>query len=169
MNVPRFAACRLHLPCIAFRVTEVIRNIGRAQGTHFTYGVKANGLHDLLLATKETLNQFTPEKPPLQTFLPVCPWDRRLLELPDFAELPDSGDDTQSADSNYSSAPESPLDESPGGSPVEQKMGDSDSPSRALRLKRGGEYKRIVSDHDIVAQVKDVASTIHNMMDVRII
>ncbi|KAG1726863.1 uncharacterized protein EDB91DRAFT_1350428 [Suillus paluster] len=184
MNAPRFAACRLHLPCIAFRVTEVIRNIGRAQETHFTYGVKADGLHDLLLTTKETLNQFTPARPPLQTFLLVYPWDRHLLELPDFAELPDSGDDTQSEDSNYLSPPESPLDESPGGSPVEQEMGVSDSHSRALRLivrlgqpfsalmlarQRGGEYKRIVSDHDIVAQVKDVASTIHDMMDVRIV
>ncbi|KAG0699361.1 hypothetical protein DFH29DRAFT_55548 [Suillus ampliporus] len=178
MSAPRFANCRLHLPCIAFRVTEVRRNSGSAQEMHFTYGLKADGLHDLLITTKETLNQFTPAKPPLQAFLLVRPWDRHLLELPDFEELPDFGDDTQSED-EYWSVPGSPVDELPSGSPVEQEMINSESHSRALRLivrlgqpfgafllarQRGGEYKRIASDHDIIAQVKDVAS-VHNIMD----
>ncbi|KAG1731832.1 uncharacterized protein EDB91DRAFT_1349234 [Suillus paluster] len=77
MSSPRFANCRLHLPCVAFRVTD-----------SFTYEVKADGLHDLLITTKETLNQFTPSRSPLQTFLLIRPWDYRLLELPDV------GDDT---------------------------------------------------------------------------
>ncbi|KAG1725059.1 uncharacterized protein EDB91DRAFT_1267593 [Suillus paluster] len=138
-----------------------------------------NGLHDLLLTTKETLNQFTPAKPPLQTFLFVLPWDRRLLELPDFAEVPDFGDDTQSEGTNYWSAPGSPIDELPGGSPVEQEPVDSEPYSRALRVivrlgqpfsafllarQRGGEYKRIASDFDIIAQVQNVAS-VQNIMD----
>jgi hypothetical protein len=58
---------------------------------------------------------------------------------------------------------------------------DSELPSRALRLmvrlgqsfgalllaqQRGGEYKRIASDHNIMARVKDM-STVHDMMDIR--
>ncbi|KAG0697842.1 hypothetical protein DFH29DRAFT_1020728, partial [Suillus ampliporus] len=174
MSSPRFANCRLHLPCVAFRVTEVRRNDGPAQETRFTHGVKADGLHDLLITTEEALNQFTLARSPLQTFLLVRAWDCRLLELPDFE------DDTQSED-DFRSAPESPLDELPGGSPVEQEPVDSESHSRALRLivhlgqpfsafllarQRSGEYKRIASDHDIIAQVKDIGS-VDSMMDIR--
>jgi hypothetical protein len=35
-----------------------------------------------------------------------------------------------------------------------------------LAQQRGGEYKRVASDHEIIAQVKDVAS-VRTMMDVR--
>ncbi|KAG1731871.1 uncharacterized protein EDB91DRAFT_710089 [Suillus paluster] len=102
MSSPRFANCRLHLPCITFRVTEVMRNSGPPLEAYFTYRVKADGLRDLLVTTKETLIQFTPARPPLQNFLLVRPWDRRLLELPDFADLPDSGDDRPSEDDFWS-------------------------------------------------------------------
>ncbi|KAG2066808.1 hypothetical protein BDR04DRAFT_49251 [Suillus decipiens] len=37
-----------------------------------------------------------------------------------------------------------------------------------LVQQRGGEYKRIASDHDIITQVKYMAS-VHDMMDVRIL
>ncbi|KAG0700212.1 hypothetical protein DFH29DRAFT_1056381 [Suillus ampliporus] len=175
ISAPRFANCRLHLPSIAFRVTEVRRNSDPA---HCTYGVKADGLHDLLITSKETLIQFTPARPPLQTFLLVRPWNRSLLDLPDFAELPGFEDDTQS-DDDYWTAPGSPIDESPGSSLVQQELVDSGSYSRALRLivrlgqpfggfllarQRGGEYKRIASDHDIIAQVKNISS-VDSMMD----
>jgi hypothetical protein len=58
---------------------------------------------------------------------------------------------------------------------------DSESYSRALRLivrlgqpfsafllvqQPGGEYKRIASDHNIIAQVKDMTA-VHDKMDVR--
>ncbi|KAG0708171.1 hypothetical protein DFH29DRAFT_1065883 [Suillus ampliporus] len=170
ISAPRFANCRLHLPCIAFRVTELRQRHSQTHETHLTYGVKADGLHDLLITTEEKLIQFSRARPTRQTFFLVRPWDRRLLEQPDFTDDVDSMEDW--------SEPGSPLDDSPSGSPVEQEMGDSDSHTRALRLmvrlgqpfgafllaqQRSGEYKRIASDHDVIAQVKDVAS-IPNMM-----
>ncbi|KAG0693951.1 hypothetical protein DFH29DRAFT_1073075 [Suillus ampliporus] len=179
MRAPHFENCRLQLPCIVFRVMELKRRRGPAHETHFTYGVKANGLRDLQITTEQTLIQFSRTRPARQTFFLVRPWDRRLLEQPDIAELPAFADDAESL--GDWSEPESPLDDSPGGSPVEQELGDPESHTRALRLmvrlgqqfgafllmqQRGGEYKRIASDHDIVAQVKDAAS-VHNMMNVR--
>jgi hypothetical protein len=175
LNAPRFGNCRLHLPCIAFRVTTVKRS--RAQDKEI-YEVKADGLHDLLITTEDKLIQFSSPRPTMQTFLLVRPWNRYLLELPDFAEesglaeLPDVDDDTQSED-DYWSAPGSPVQVSPGGFPEAQESVDSELSDRALRLiarleqpfgafllaqQRGGEYKRIASDHDIIAQVKDFSS-----------
>ncbi|KAG2365295.1 heterokaryon incompatibility protein-domain-containing protein [Suillus spraguei] len=172
LNAPRFAQCRLHLPCIAFRVTAVKR--GGAQDQEI-YEVKADGLHDLLITTKDTLLQFSSPRPTMQTFLLVRPWNRYLLELPDFAEssnlaeLPDIADDTESEE-DYWSLPGSPLQESPGEA---QESVDPALIDRALRLtarleqpfgafllaqQRGGEYKRIASDRDIIAQVKDLSS-----------
>jgi hypothetical protein len=175
MSAPRFANCRLRLPCIAFRVTE----IRRKRETHLTYGIKADGLHNLLITTKDTLTQFTSAKPTPQAFLLVRAWDHRLLELPDFAEQPAFTDDVTSV--GDWSEHESLLDQPPGISPAQQELADSESRSRALQLivrlgqpfsafllaqQRGGEYRRVASDHDIIAQVKDVAS-VHSMMDIR--
>lgn len=71
--------------------------------------------------------------------------------------------------------------ESLDGSPGEEELIDSESYSQALRLiarlgqpfgafllaqQRNGEYKRIGSDHDIIAQVKDMTS-VHSMVDIR--
>ncbi|KAG1736630.1 uncharacterized protein EDB91DRAFT_1348004 [Suillus paluster] len=180
LNAPRFAHCRLHLPCIVFPVTEVKRRSGRDQ-EEYTYGVKADGLHDLQITTKHKLIQFSRTKPTRQTFLLVRPWDRCLLEHSDFAEQPTFPDDAESV--GDWSDPESPLDDSLGSSPVEQELVDSESHSRALRLmvrlgqpfgafllmrQPGGEYKRIASDHNIIAQVKEVTS-VHNMTGVRIL
>ncbi|KAG2353153.1 WD40-repeat-containing domain protein [Suillus spraguei] len=176
LSAPRFANCRLHLPCISFRVTEVRRKRGSAE-----YRIKADGLHDLFITTAETLVQFSRAKPVQQTFLLIRPWDRDLLGVPDFAEQPDSTDDTESI-GDWSEAG-SPLDDSQlyafdkfhGGSPVE-----GEPVYRALRLmvrlgqpfdafllaqQRVGEYKRIASDHNIVAQVKDITSV--DKMDIR--
>ncbi|KAG1882428.1 hypothetical protein F4604DRAFT_425327 [Suillus subluteus] len=179
MNAPRFANCRLHLPCIAFRVAEIRRKRGIAQETLLTYGIRADGLHNLLITTKDTLTQFTSAKPTPQTFLLVRPWDRCLLELPDFAEQPAFTDDVTSL--GDWSEPESLLDQLPGISPAVQELADSESHSRALQLivrlgqpfsafllaqQRGGEYKRVATDHDIIAQVRDMASA-HSVMDIR--
>ncbi|KAG1719760.1 hypothetical protein EDB19DRAFT_628512 [Suillus lakei] len=177
LSTARFAHYRLQLPCITFRVTEVRRRRGLAQETPFTYEVKADGLHDLLITSEQTLIQFSRARPTRQTFLLVRLWDRRLLELPDF------GDDTEGEESedDYCSAPGSPLDEPHDSSPVEQQLVDLDSHSRALRLilrlgqpfsafllaqQHGAEYKRIASNHAIIAQVKDMAS-VQSMMDIR--
>jgi hypothetical protein len=61
----------------------------------------------------------------------------------------------------------------------EQEQDDSELSEQALQLlvrlgqpfgtfllaqQRGGEYRRIASDHDIIAQVKDIAS-VHNWME----
>jgi hypothetical protein len=181
-NAPRFAHCRLHLPCIAFRVTEVKRR--RGQATHFTYGVKADGLQDLLVTTDETLIQFSRARPTQQVFFLVRPWDRRLLELPDFSEQLDLTDEAESVGYWSESESESPSDDSDelasGSSGEEELSVDSEAHSRSLRLmvhlgqpfgalllaqQRVGEYKRIASDHDIIAQVKDIAAI--DNMDIR--
>ncbi|KAG2345354.1 hypothetical protein BDR05DRAFT_133832 [Suillus weaverae] len=150
---PRFAQRRLHLPCIVFPVTEVRRRRSEDQETYLTYEVKADGLHDLQIITDDKLLQFSRARPIRQTFLLVRPWDRRLLELPDFA------DDVLGVDDM--TPPESPVSDSPGLYLAGQGQADSESAQQ-----RGGEYKRIASDRDIIAQAKDVAS-VHNMMDVR--
>jgi len=107
LSAPRFAHRQLHLPCTAFPVTEVRRKLGQDQATHFTYEVKSDGLHDLQVTTEDRLVQSSRVRPTQRTFLLVHPWDRRLLELPDFVN------DKESVE-NYT--PERPSHESPGGS-----------------------------------------------------
>ncbi|KAG2337662.1 hypothetical protein BDR05DRAFT_1063130 [Suillus weaverae] len=171
LSAPRFAHRRLHLPCIVFPVTEVRRRSGRDQDTYM-YAVKSDGLHDLQITTEDKFTPFSPTRPPpaWQTVLLIRPWSRDLLELHDPA------DDMQSMD-NWSVF-ESSFHDSP---PARSKPVYSDSHSRALRLivrlrqpfsafllarQRDGEFKRIASDHDIIAQVKYMAS-ISYMMDIR--
>ncbi|KAG0703125.1 hypothetical protein DFH29DRAFT_918033 [Suillus ampliporus] len=88
LNPPRFLGVRLHMPCIAFLVTEV-RSRPQDQGEcfKFTYEVKADGLHDLLITTKDKLDPYSRERPIWQKILLVRPWDRLLL--------PSVTDDTQ--------------------------------------------------------------------------
>jgi hypothetical protein len=74
--------------------------------------------------------------------------------------------------------PGSPLHDLPA---AQNESVHSDSYSRALRLivllgqpfgaflvarQRNGEFKRIASDHDIIARIKDMTS-VDNMMDIR--
>ncbi|KAG2339178.1 hypothetical protein BDR05DRAFT_1003595, partial [Suillus weaverae] len=164
LKAPRFADCRLHLPCIAFRVTTVTRRPIEHKETYFTYEVKADGLRDLQITTEDRLLQFSEGSSTRQSFLLVRPWDRHLLELPDYT------DDTKNVDDFV-------IPGSPGGEgPL-----DSESSERAMRLivrlgqpfsafllaqQRSGEYKRIASDRDIITQVNDVDS-VHGM-DVRL-
>ncbi|KAG2339196.1 hypothetical protein BDR05DRAFT_992180 [Suillus weaverae] len=178
LKAPRFADRRLHLPCIAFRVTAVKRS--RAQDQEI-YEVEADGLHDLLITTKDKLTQFSSPHSTTKTSLLV--WNC-YLDLPDFAEpsglveLPDVADDTQSKEGSWS-APGSSLQDSPGRFPEAQESVDSKLSDRALRLtarltqpfgafllaqQRGGEYKRIASDHDIIARVKNLSSIIPDMV-----
>ncbi|KAG1817255.1 heterokaryon incompatibility protein-domain-containing protein [Suillus subaureus] len=173
LSAPRFANSRLQLPCITFLVTEVRRRRSQNLQFCFTYDVKADGLQDLVITTEDKLVQFSRSKPSRQTFLLIRPWNRHDLGLPDFA------DDAYSVNE---SEPESLLDDMPSDSPSEHELVDLGSQSRELRLivslgqlpfgalllaqQRGGEYKRIASDHNIMAQVKHMAS-VHDMMDVR--
>ncbi|KAG1895225.1 uncharacterized protein F5891DRAFT_1059653 [Suillus fuscotomentosus] len=168
MSSPRFAYRRLYLPCITFRVTELRRRVGIHEET-ISYGVKADGLCDLMITTEDRLTQFSRSRPTRQSFLLVRPWYRYLLELPD---LPD---EMQSVDKWCDS--ESQSSHSSHSSHGEQWSDRPESDSRALRLlfrlgqpfaafllaqQRGEEYKRIASDCDIIAQVKDVTS-VHGM------
>jgi hypothetical protein len=174
VSAPRFTAQRLYLPCIAFNVRE-IRRMGTSPPpeTHFTYEVKADGLRDLLITTEETLVQFWPARPTEQKFVLVRPWDRSLLELPDF------GHDTESEE-DYYTPPSSPSDDWFSDYPIKEDVVDIES--RALRLlvrlgqsfgafllaqQRSGEYKRITSDHNIIGQINDVRSN-EGLMDIRI-
>ncbi|KAG2362239.1 hypothetical protein BDR07DRAFT_1357912 [Suillus spraguei] len=171
LSAPRFTHRRLYLPCIVFPVTEATRRKCRNQDT-YTYQLKADGLHDLQITTADKFIQFSPARPPpaWQTILLVRPWSRDLLELHEPA------DDTRSVDSW--SVFESPLHSPPA---AQNELVYSDSHSRALRLivhlgqpfgafllarQRDGEFKRIASDRDIIAQVKNMTS-VDNMMDIR--
>ncbi|KAG2087180.1 uncharacterized protein F5147DRAFT_764851 [Suillus discolor] len=177
LNAPRFANCRLRLPCITFSLTKVKRRAG----TPCTYHIKANGLQDLEITTANTLVEFWPGKSTSQKFLVIRPWNRHDLGLPDFADEMQNTDDR----------PESP-DDPLGLSPAQEAnllvrlfgalwSAESRShtrelglvvrlgqPFRALLLaqQRGGEYKRIASDCNIIAQVRDV-TRVNDMMDVR--
>ncbi|KAG2360568.1 hypothetical protein BDR07DRAFT_1412015 [Suillus spraguei] len=175
LSAPRFANSRLQLPCIAFPITEVRRRGGQDQETCFTYYVKADGLQDLVITTEDRLIQFSRARPIQQTFLLVRPWNRYDPGLLDF-------EDDKSV--KTMSMPWSMSDRSPSGSVDEYEYAesiDSELPSRALRLmvrlgqtfgalllaqQRGGEYKRIASDHNIMTRVKD-RTTVHGMMDIR--
>ena len=100
LSAPRFSARRLRLPCIAFAVTEVKRGRGEDNHTCTTFAIKADGLHDLLITTEDKLTRFSRAKPVRQSFLLVRPWDRSLLELPDFADPPDVSDTESMATSS---------------------------------------------------------------------
>ncbi|KAG1800188.1 uncharacterized protein HD556DRAFT_1439046 [Suillus plorans] len=162
LSAPRFANSRLQLPCIAFPVTDVRR---RDQGTYFTYFVKADGLQDLVITTEDKLTQFSRTRPIPQSFLLVRPWNRYDPGLLDFED--DMSIKTMSM-------PWSMSDRSLSGSPDKyEESVDSELPLRAVRLtvrlgqafgafllaqQRGGEYRRIASDHNIMARVKDITA-----------
>jgi hypothetical protein len=169
-TAPRFANCRLHLPCIVFPVTEV--SWGRDQAS---YEVKAEGLNDLRITTEHKLIEFSPARRAQQSFLLVRPWNRPPLKPPGFADS-----DAQSVDGR--TLPGSPSHNSLAGLPTEYESDDSEAQLRALRLivhlgqpsaafllaqQWGGEYKRIASDHDIIAQVRDMTSV--PMIDVKML
>ncbi|KAG1881249.1 hypothetical protein F4604DRAFT_1922253 [Suillus subluteus] len=78
---------------------------------------------------RSPLKQFSQLRPAQQTFLLVHPWDCRLLQLPDFAD-----------DTRLIARLEQPFS------------------AFLLAQQHGGEYKRVASDNDITAQVKDLSS-----------
>jgi hypothetical protein len=103
----------------------------------------------------------------------VRPWNHHLLELP--------ADDTQIIEDDTQGVKDVLVPQST--SQNDKGPVDTDSYSRALRLivrlgqqfsafllmqQRGGlgEYKRIASDRDIIAQVEDMTS-IHDIIDIR--
>ncbi|KAG2160226.1 uncharacterized protein EDB93DRAFT_1217741 [Suillus bovinus] len=170
---PRFAYRRLQLPCMVFRVTHIRQNPTQDKQSYITYEVKADGLRDLSIKTKDQLKQFWPGRLMQTEVLLVRPWSRHLLELSALADESQSVEDT--------SEPQSALPDLSDGSLGEKGTLHLDSYSQALRLivrlrqqfnalllyqQLGGEYKRIASDHDIIAHVAEMSS-IQDMMDVR--
>ncbi|KAJ8594800.1 hypothetical protein M405DRAFT_929909 [Rhizopogon salebrosus TDB-379] len=166
MNAPRFANCRLHLPCLVFPVTEV--KLGRVRDQKVTHELKANGLNDLTIVTDDELSN-------RETLLLVYPWNHDLLK-----QL-NPVDDTQNmGNCNI-----------PSGSRASRFIGrvrqliapiNSESHLRALQLIvrlgqpfrafllaqwRAGEYRRIATDHDIITQVRD--TTFVRKMNVRVV
>jgi hypothetical protein len=185
------------MPCIVFPVTTVKLRHGQDQETVHAYKVKADGLHDLLITTEDKLVPFSPAMPTRQTILLVRPWDRNLLELSDSEDnkvfsVPRTTGDIGPVHSESQSRASRLIDRlrQPFGAvanslsvrgEVQGAVG-SESYARALRLvvhleqpfcalllaqQRSGEYKRIASDRDIVAQVNDITSVRHIVESVR--
>ncbi|KAG2142854.1 heterokaryon incompatibility protein-domain-containing protein [Suillus bovinus] len=171
LSAPRFGHRRLHLPCIVFPVTEAKRRPqGHDQDT-YTYELKSDGLHNLEITTEDKFTSFSPARPlpSWQTILLVRPWNRELLGLHEAA------DDTQSDNWSVLESPSYPSHA------AQSEPIYSDSHLRQLQMivrlgqpfhafllarQRDGEFKRIASDLDIIAQVKDMAS-INYLMDIR--
>jgi len=176
-SAPRFSQRRLHLPCIVFAVTQVTGMPKQGKKTDFTYTVKADGLCDLSITTKDRLIPSSRRTPNPQNLLLVRPWDRNLLELCDSPEQSSLVDDVQSTATFFSRILPSFLFGNH--VPAASVSGPS---SQALRLvvglgrpfrafllaaaQQGREYKRIAADHEIVAHVNDVTS-VRALMDVR--
>ncbi|KAG2349975.1 hypothetical protein BDR05DRAFT_955819 [Suillus weaverae] len=172
LDHPRFANSRLQLPCIAFLLTEVRLRPDQDQGRCFIYDVKADGLQDLQITTVDSLIEFSPRRPAArQRLLLIRPWNRYDLDLLD------SEDESQGLDDQ--SEPSSPSDDLPLW-PARYHEAANPESRRALRLivhlgqpfsalllaqQRGGMYKRIASDRNIIAQVKDMV--VDNMMNAR--
>jgi hypothetical protein len=83
-SAPRFANRSSHLPCIAFRITEIKPTRRGDHHTRVVYEVKAGGLLDLQITTKDKLFRFSRARPIPRKFLLVRPWTRSDLGLPDF-------------------------------------------------------------------------------------
>jgi len=128
--------------------------------------VKADGLHDLKIATQCKLPYWSRKTSTRQPLLLVRPWDRYLLELPDYIDATESVNDNDFALSELCAG---------------KAAVDSESSERAVRLivhlgqrfsafllvqRSGRGYKRIASDRDIITQVKDIGS-VNGMMDIR--
>ena len=172
LSIPRFAHRRLHLPCVAFIVTEVARkSTSEEQGSCFFYAVKANGLDDLVITTEDKLIPSERRMPSRQKLLLVRPWDRDLLGAYDVAGF-DNESDAQSIMTDDSVWP--PCSAS---GDSDNLSAESGSDSQALRLlvrlgqpfralllaQRGREFRRIAADYNITARITDMASALNVM------
>jgi hypothetical protein len=192
MNAPRFAHRRLHLPCLVFPVTEVRR--GRARDQKVTYELKANGLDDLTIITddklpvRETLLLVYPWNRDLLEQLNPADDMQYMVDY----TIPGGSEPGQRASRFIGRVRQLIERVRQLVGRVRQLIGrvgqliapvDSESQLRALRLivrlgqpfrafllaqRRGGEYRRIAADHDIIAQVRDTTS-VRKMMDVRVV
>ncbi|KAG0703993.1 hypothetical protein DFH29DRAFT_404756 [Suillus ampliporus] len=162
LSAPHFVHRRLRLPCIVFPVTEAMILVTKAKveawskpGTHIPMTSRQMGFVTCGLPRKSSFpsSHRKGHRPPgrhccLEWRIRPCPNLRCTIS-----------------------------------SPAENAPVYSESHSRALRLmvrleepfaafllarQPSGEFKRIASDHDIIAQVKDMAS-VHGMMEIKTI
>ncbi|KAH7904188.1 hypothetical protein BJ138DRAFT_953522 [Hygrophoropsis aurantiaca] len=156
--LPRFANHRLTLPCIVFPLTALTKRTDGQFGSKIYYAT-ADGLEDVEITTADTFSPFSPSRPARRELLLVRPWNRDLLGVAD--QVPSEVRNTVVAPPPSNAIPLGPSS---------QPTPESDTLTEALmpvaRLKErfaalllvrgGGEYKRIASDHDIIAQVRDI-------------
>jgi hypothetical protein len=164
LHPPRFANARLQLPCITFRLTEIRLRRVQHQGKHFIYDVKANGLQDLEITTTHRLSQHSHERP---LYL-VRPWNRDNFDMPDFTDEPQGLYDWSQPPSNVRPLwppPDAVNSEFRRALRLIVRLGQ---PFGALLLvqQRGEEYKRIASDCNIIAQVKNIVD-VYSRMNIR--
>ncbi|KAH7903768.1 hypothetical protein BJ138DRAFT_1107400, partial [Hygrophoropsis aurantiaca] len=156
---PRFANCRLILPCIVFPLVALARGI---DGRPDDYYAAADGLEGVQITTADRLIPFSSSRPARREMLLVRPWSRDLLGGAHLAV------DVQNAFT-------APSDAIPLGSslqlPSESDALEMEALMLVARLKQqfgalllvrqsGGEYKRVASDRDIIARVRDITKLI---------
>ncbi|KAH7906973.1 hypothetical protein BJ138DRAFT_1104700 [Hygrophoropsis aurantiaca] len=157
---PRFANHRLTLPCIVFPLTALTIRADGHSGIKVYYAT-ADGLEDVQITTADRLSRFSPSRPALpgREMLLVRPWNRDLLGAAEIA-----------SDIRNAVAARPPSNVIPP-APSSQPTRESDTLTQAwtlvARLKQrfaalllvrqpGGAYQRVASDHNIIAQVRDV-------------
>ncbi|KAH7904981.1 heterokaryon incompatibility protein-domain-containing protein [Hygrophoropsis aurantiaca] len=165
---PRFANHRLTLPCIVFPLRALTK---QTDGRSNVYSATADGLVEgIQITTADNFSPFSLSRPSRLSrgMLLVRPWNRDLLDAIDIAS------DVR----NAVSAPLSSNVIPPGLASQPLPEFDASEVREALiliaRLKqrfaalllvrqRSGEYRRVASDHDIIAQVRDV----NKLMNIR--
>ncbi|KAH7903553.1 hypothetical protein BJ138DRAFT_1131315 [Hygrophoropsis aurantiaca] len=162
---PRFANHRLTLPCIVFPLTALTKRTEGRFGSKVYYAT-ADGLEDVEITTEDTFSPFSPSRPPRWETLLVRPWNRDLLGAADLASR-----NAIDAPPPSDAIPTPSLQSSAGFDGLQKEayklVARLKQRFTALLLMRGrsGEYKRIASDHDIIAQVRDV----NKLTDIRCI
>jgi hypothetical protein len=155
---------KLHRLLNNLRLTEIRLRRVQHQGKHFIYDVKANGLQDLEITTTHRLSQHSHERP---LYL-VRPWNRDNFDMPDFTDEPQGLYDWSQPPSNVRPLwppPDAVNSEFRRALRLIVRLGQ---PFGALLLvqQRGEEYKRIASDCNIIAQVKNIVD-VYSRMNIR--
>ncbi|KAH7908803.1 hypothetical protein BJ138DRAFT_311227 [Hygrophoropsis aurantiaca] len=155
---PRFANQWLTLPCIVFPLTALTKRTDGRFGSKVYYAA-ADGLEDVEITTADTLSPFSPFRPahPGWEMLLVRPWNRDLLRAANLASRNaiDAPPPSNAIIPEPSSQPTPKFDTLTEALMLIARL---KQPFAALLLmrQRSGEYKRIASDNDIIARVRDV-------------
>ncbi|KAH7905814.1 hypothetical protein BJ138DRAFT_1164011 [Hygrophoropsis aurantiaca] len=143
---PRFVNHRLTLPCIVFPLTALEKQNDGPFGSKL-YHATADGLEGVEINTADKLIPFSPARPTYQEFLLVRPCSRDLLA--------------------HIGPPVHPPPEFDAFTEALLLVARLKQKFAALLLvrERGAEYRRVASDHDIIAQVRDI----NRLTDIRTI